>query len=79
MASYDEPPTPESERIIREALERLGVNPVSTNQRIFEGVGAAAGAAADSMAANRSAGLQAAVDAERLNEARHGDVTAPAP
>lgn len=56
--------------VLAEALKRLGIKPKSAAQNALDAGGQAAGAAANTMAANRSVGLQAAVDAEQLDAAR---------
>lgn len=69
----DEVLSADSQRILDEVLKRYGLSPqlsTTTTRNVLHGAGAAAAGAADSMAANRSARVQAAYDEERLNEAR---------
>ena len=51
-------------------LNRYGITPPSTGQNIAQAASAGAAGAANAMAANRSVGLQAAVDEEALNQHR---------
>ncbi len=58
----------ESAKILDEILKRYGLSPQSGVQSATQGASAAMGAASDAMAANRSVGLQAEVDQQRLRQ-----------
>jgi hypothetical protein len=56
--------------VVNEVLKKYGITPPSTTQTVLQGAGSALGAGADAAAANRSAGVDGAALAERLNLAR---------
>jgi hypothetical protein len=63
--------TPESQRILDEVFRKYGLSPQrSAAQDVLTAGATAAGAAADAMAANRSVGLDAAINQERLDQSR---------
>ena len=60
--------------VVNEVLKKYGITPPSTTQTVLQGAGSTLGAGADAAAANRSAGVDAAALAERLNQAMQSHI-----